>query len=137
VPLAAATIEDAVAADHLGVRYVALPASPDPAMKAKLRALNLRAPAMRAATADRALFERAKDLGVETVILTAAPEDLTAIDATANQFGINVAIATDNPGRIDFYSNRVGLALDLAEPKLPAGRIFNIHLRSKAITPAL
>jgi len=137
VALAAPTLDAAVKADSLGVAYVELPEALDPAIKAKLRALNLRAPSMRAATADRALFERAKNLGVETVILTAAPNDLTAIDFIVNKFGINVAIATDNPRRIDFYSNRVGLALDLTEPKLPTGRIFAIHLRPKAIAPAL
>src|SRR5436305_7086913 len=63
VAVPAPTLDAAVKADALGVAYVELPASPDPAIKTKLRALNLRAPAMRAPTADRALFERAKDLG--------------------------------------------------------------------------
>ncbi len=139
IAVPASTLDALVKADALGVAYVEIPAAPDPATKSKLRALNLRAPVMRTAAADRKTFETAKDLGVETIILSTPPADLTAIDFIANQFGINVAVATSDPKVINFYSNRMGLALDVAEPKLPPpARVFAIHLRSKAIaTPLL
>jgi hypothetical protein len=66
--------------------------------------------------ARRKVFEFAKNLGVETVVSTAAPADLPAIDKLANEFGVNFAIENvEQPGMLaalQGLSNRIGVRAD-------------------------
>jgi type 1 glutamine amidotransferase len=135
VAVPASSLEAAVKADAAGVAYVELPAHPDRAMKAKLRALNLKAPVMRTDSADRRAFETARDFGVETLVLESRPPDLAALDQMANEFAINVAVPGTSLGAA---SPRVGIAMDLADARLPVTeRLMAIRLRGKAISAAL
>ena len=109
---------------------------PGPRHQVQLRALNF-AP-RHALAQSTALFELAKNLGVETIIVTAVPSDLAALDSLATEFAINVALPSHEPKLLAPYSNRIGIALDLANPRLPnTDRALAIHLQPKAITPTL
>jgi len=136
VALAAPTLDAAIKADALGVAYVELPASPDPAIKAnsapsiseRQRCVPpLRTRALRARQGPR----------VETLILTAAPDDLTAIDFMANQFGISVAVVTIAPGTSTSTATALASRWTWPNPNCLRPPHICIHLRPKAITPAL
>ncbi len=96
------------------------------AVKDRLAELRLKMPAYHVdsipsdeASANK-LFAFAKELGVDTIVTSAAPSSLSALDKLATQNGINVAI--ESPGdpktlmsSIDSLSPHIGVSADLAK----------------------
>jgi type 1 glutamine amidotransferase/sugar phosphate isomerase/epimerase len=68
--------------------------------------------------ARRKLFEFAKGLGVQTIIVAAQPASLADIDRVANEFGINVALENRRDPKIvlsalEGRSQRIGICADI------------------------
>ncbi len=95
-------------------------------VKTRLAELRLKMPAYRvdAIPSDEAsarrLFAFAKELGAESIVTSAVPSSLSAIDKLATESGVNVAIASsDDPkalmSAIGNLSPRIGVSADLGQ----------------------
>jgi type 1 glutamine amidotransferase/sugar phosphate isomerase/epimerase len=93
------------------------------AVKARLAELRLKMTAYRVDSlpsdqnSAAKLFAFAKELGVETIVTSATPSSLSAIDKLAGDSGVNVAIAVDGDprtvmGAIENLSPHVGVSVD-------------------------
>ncbi|MGE0406632.1 MAG: ThuA domain-containing protein [Candidatus Korobacteraceae bacterium] len=91
---------------------------------ARLRELNVRMSAYRVQSLPsdeptrRKMFELAKDLGVETLIVPLEPTALPSLDTLANEFGVNVAVENREDPKIvvdalQGRSRRVGVSADI------------------------
>lgn len=104
------------------------------AVKARLRALNMRMPAYYTPglgpeeSATRRVFTLAKSLGVETIVSSPDPALLPDLDKMANEFGINVALLNRSRRETPAYaepatllkaiagrSNRIGAGVDVGQ----------------------
>ena len=92
------------------------------AVKNRLAELRLRLVAYRAdviptdESSRRRLFAFAKAVDIETIVTSAAPEDLPDLDKLAGEFGVNVAFEASDPkdlvSSLDGLSSRIGLSVD-------------------------
>lgn len=149
-----ATFVDAAAkVDGLGVAFIEgsmpqldynMPAAELEKIKSRLAELRLRMPAYRIEklSADRKLFEFAKNLNVETIVGSADAAALPELDKLAGEFGINVALDNDPKtvvSALGSRSKRIGVNADLAKwtkPKdelsLVKDRLMAVNLRDKS-----